>query len=128
MKNMEQDQPRSAAEKISLGVALCILLLMIGAIVFSWVSSEGSEAHFSITRQQVRAEGDQFYLPLVVINEGDETASQILIEGTLTVDGKEESADTTVDFIPGHAEAEVVLIFSADPRDAEVRVASYQDP
>jgi uncharacterized protein (TIGR02588 family) len=121
-------QPRTAAERVALTIAGLILAVVIGLIVFLSITSEHTPPRFDVTRGQLRAEKGVFYLPVTVTNQGDETASQVTLEGSLMVDGTEESASTTFDFIPGHSEVEAVLIFRADPQDATIGVVSYQKP
>jgi uncharacterized protein (TIGR02588 family) len=121
-------QPRTAAERVALTIAALILAVVIGMIVFLWITSEHAPPRFEVTRGELRTENGAFYLPVTVTNQGDETASQVTLEGSLTVDGAEESATTTFDFIPGHSEVEAVLIFRADPQEATIGVVSYQEP
>ena len=120
--------PRTAAEWVSLAIALILLAGVAGAIVWLWRGDPDQPARFRVERGAVRREGDQFYLPVAITNEGDRTGAQVLVEGTLAADGREEVAATTFDFIPGHSRVEGVLIFGRDPAGAAVRVASFQQP
>jgi uncharacterized protein (TIGR02588 family) len=114
---------------VSLGVALLVLAGVVGIILALWLEpSPGDPATFRIERGAVRSEGGRFYLPVTIMNEGDLTASQVTVEGELTVNGHKEEVSTTFDFIPGHAEVAGVLIFSHDPEAAEAQVSSYQQP
>jgi len=119
---------RSTAEWISLLVALAILAAVIGLVVWVWVRESGSPAQFTLERGATRQANEQFYLLVTIHNDGDLTASEVLLEGTLEVDGQEEAASTTFDFVPGHSEREATLMFSADPAEAELQVMSYQEP
>ena len=119
---------RSTAEWISLLVALAILAAVIGLVVWVWVCEAGSPAQFTVERGETRQANAQFYLLVTIHNDGDLTASEVLLEATLDVDGQEETASTTFDFVPGHSEREATLMFSADPAEAELQVMSYQEP
>ncbi|MES2459164.1 MAG: hypothetical protein V4671_01175 [Armatimonadota bacterium] len=135
-KNNHQESsnlPRSGAEWTSLIVALLLVLGVIGVIVALWIQDKGAPATFRVEKGAVRKAGNQYYLPVTVTNEGDATAAQVTVQGTLTgrnpnssVD--DEEATTTFDFVPAHAAADGVLIFRADPTEAEVQVTSYQLP
>lgn len=127
-QRVDESSTRTPAEWAALGVALLLLTTVVGIVVWLWVTDLGEPARFTITRGQLRSEKQQFYLPIVVMNTGDETASQVQLQGKLLVDGREEIVDTTFDFVPGHSQVEAILIFSADPGAAEVRVVSYQQP
>lgn len=121
-------QQRTAAEWISLIVAIGLLGIVIGLIVWVWLKEDGTPASFRIERGQIEQIDGQFYLSVSIHNEGDTTASEVTLEGSLEVDGGEENPATTFDFVPGHSDREATLIFSADPSAAEVRVVSYQAP
>lgn len=121
-------EPRTRAEKVSLTISLSLLLLVVGTVVALWLNPSTNPAQFKVTRGAIRVEGEVFYLPFVVNNEGDATGSQVTVTGSLEVDGKEEEASTTFDFIPGQSRAEGTLIFSSDPVSASVQVTSYQQP
>lgn len=119
---------RSSAEWISLVISLALLAGVVGLVVWVWVREAGSPAQFTVERGETRQANAQFYLFVTIHNDGDLTASEVLLEGTLEVDGQEETASTTFDFVPGHSEREATLIFSADPAEAELQVMSYQEP
>ena len=59
-----------------------------------------------------------------VVNEGDDTASAVDIEGVLGA----EQASATVDYVPGHGHAKAFLRFDADPRAASVTVKGWSAP
>ncbi len=124
----ESGQQRSTAEWLSLVISLLILATVVGLIVFLWITPSDEAARFSVQTEQVREVDGVFYLPVTVRNDGDSTASEVLLEGSLMVDGQEEAPTTTLDFVPGHSEREATLIFSADPAQAEIRIVSYQKP
>ena len=59
-----------------------------------------------------------------VVNEGDDTASAVDIEGVLGA----EQASATVDYVPGHGHAKAFLRFDVDPRAASVTVKGWSAP
>lgn len=120
--------PRTTAEWVSLGIALVLLAVVVGTVIALWINDSNQPARFRVDRHEARNEGDHFYLPITVTNEGDLTGAEVVVEGTLSEGGEEETATTTFDFIPSHSRAEAVLVFSRDPSQAVVRVMSYQKP
>ena len=128
MNKTDTSQTRTRAEWISLIVSIGLLLIVIGLIIWVWLKEGGTPATFRIERGAVEQVDDQYYLSVTIHNEGDTTASEVTLEGSLEVDGDEENPTTTFDFVPGHSDREATLIFSADPSAAELRVISYQDP
>jgi len=109
-------------------ISLLLLTAVVGLIGFLWITPTDEVPRFSVQRDQAREVDGVFYLPVTVHNHGDSTASQVLLEGSLMVDGQEQAPNTTLDFVPGHSDREATLIFSADPAQAEIRVVSYQKP
>jgi uncharacterized protein (TIGR02588 family) len=59
-----------------------------------------------------------------VKNDGDDTAAAVNIEAALG----DQTARATLDYVPGHGEAEAYLRFEADPRTAVVRVEGWSAP
>ena len=119
---------RSTAEWVSLGVALLLLAGVIGTVIALWLSPSEDAPRFTVEHGAVRSEAGRFYLPITVRNDGDQTASEVSVAGVVAADGREETATTTFDFIPGQTKVEGVLIFSRDPAAASVRVVSFQKP
>ncbi len=125
--SQRKENPRiSNPEKVSFVLSLIILAALVGAVLYIWISPTQKPARFSLERGAVRLEGDKYYLDITVKNTGDETAKEVWVDGRLSVGGKEEKASTIFGFIPGRSEEKGVLIFSADPTDAVIRVESYQ--
>jgi uncharacterized protein (TIGR02588 family) len=123
------DHPiRNRAEWISLGVSLTLLTGVVGTVIALWLNPSLQPARFSVEQGSVRAANEHYYLPVTVKNEGDATAAQVTVEGTLPTASDDEIATTTFDFVPARSDVEGVLIFSQDPTSATVRVVSYQQP
>lgn len=120
--------PRTTAEWVSLVVSLLLLAVVVGIVVKLWVGETDEPPRFKIETGAARNEAGLVYLPFTLTNDGDQTAAEVTVEGKLVAGGTEEISSTTFDFIPGHARQEGVLVFSADPASAEVRVTSYQQP
>lgn len=120
--------PRTPAEWVSLVISLVLLAGVVGAVLALWLEGTDAPARFRVERGAVRYEAGHYHLPITVANEGDATGAQVTVEGKLAAGGREEAPATTFDFIPGRSSAAGVLIFSAEPTAAEVRVVSYQQP
>jgi uncharacterized protein (TIGR02588 family) len=113
---------------VSLAVALLLVTGGVGVVVVLWLNSSNTQARFRVERGAIRNEAGQYYLPVTVTNEGDETGAQVTVEGRLRGTSGEEKAATIFDFIPARSSAEGVLVFTGEPSTAEVRVISYQQP
>lgn len=125
---MSEQPIRNRAEWISLGISLTLLAGVVATVVSVWLNPSLEPAEFTVERGQVRTANGHYYLPVTVKNEGDATAAEVTVEGSLDAAPDDEVATTTFDFVPAQSDAEGVLIFSQEPSGATVRVVSYQEP
>jgi len=131
---MSQDQsknkvaPRSTAEWVSLVVALLLLAGVVGIVISLWLNASDNQIQFEIELQPIYEQEGQFYLPIIIMNTSDKAAHVVTVEGKLTVEDKEEISTTTFDFVPPRSKVQSILIFSNNPKDAQVRVTSFQQP
>lgn len=125
---MTKQPIRNQAEWISLSISLTLLAGVVGTVISLWLHPSLKPAEFTVKRGQVRTSNNQYYLPVTIKNEGDATATQVTVEGTLETANTQETATTTFDFVPARSDAESVLIFNQEPTTASVRVVSYQEP
>ncbi|PZU96263.1 MAG: hypothetical protein DCF32_21840 [Leptolyngbya sp.] len=125
---MSEKPTRNRAEWFSLGISLTLLSAVVATVASLWLKPSLKPAEFTVKPGEVRPANDHYYLPITITNEGDATAAEVTVEGTLETTSPEEVAATTFDFIPARSQAEGVLIFSEEPSTASVRVISYQKP
>ena len=125
---MSEKPIRNRAEWFSLGISLTLLTGVVAMVASLWLHPSLKPAEFTVESGEVRAANDHYYLPVTIKNEGDATAAEVTVEGTLGTTSPEEVANTTFAFIPARSKAEGVLIFSEEPSTASVRVISYQKP
>jgi uncharacterized protein (TIGR02588 family) len=75
--------------------------------------------------------GGSYRVEVRVVNRGGRTAAQLKIEGTIEgPGGVPETSDTVIDYLPAHSTQPINLLFTRDPRRAQlaVRVVSFTDP
>lgn len=120
--------PRTAAEKVSLSISLIVLALVVGLVLYLWLSSKDKPALIRIERETARYENQEFYLPVTVINRGGAAATDVMIEGSLEGESEKEVATITFDFIPASSQAEGILVFTGDPASARLRLVSFRIP
>jgi uncharacterized protein (TIGR02588 family) len=120
--------PRTRAEWVSLGIALVLLAGVVGAVVALWLSPNDDPPRFRVEPGAVQRVGDRYQLPVRVRNAGDQTASEVTVEGRVPGGPAEEVAHTTFDFVPGRSTVEGTLIFSRPPEHATVAITSFQKP
>ena len=129
----EQDRERSIAEWVTLGISIAVVLAVVGLI--SLFSLRGGNAPPAIAVEPrmdaLRHDEGGFYLPVVVRNEGDRTAEDVVVSAELDAgEHPTETADFTITFLAGGDEVEGTFVFRSDPArgDLTVRVVSFLEP
>ncbi len=123
-----QEPGYSRAEWVSLGVSVVILGLLVGMVIFVWLSPVDRPARFEVRQGQIRVEGHSYYVDFTIENKGDQTGERVKVAGFIIVDSGREETSTTFDFVPGRSEEQGVLIFEHEPAGLVIRVISYQIP
>ncbi|HNR50356.1 MAG: hypothetical protein BWZ01_00836 [Deltaproteobacteria bacterium ADurb.BinA179] len=118
----------SIAEWVSLGISLSILAVIVGLVVWFWLSPADRLARFLVREGQTRMEDGLYYVDFTIENIGDETGEKVEVKGSITAGDHKEEASTVFDFVPGRSEEKGVLIFTRPPRGLVITVKSYQKP
>ena len=134
----EQDKPQAeerqtpAAEKFTLGLSILILLVVVGLIIYQALAGGSQPATFAVSPKfaQLREEGDLYYLPVEVTNQGNRTAEDVTVSFTLQTPGDNaESSSFTIRFLAGGATAQGVVVFRSLPTEDELsHTLSYVRP
>jgi uncharacterized protein (TIGR02588 family) len=130
--NNEQQQKRTPAEWVTFAIACSILSLLIGLVLYNWLTKKHEPPIISVTRNTpIRETQGQFYVPFTVTNTGGETAESVQIIAELRVNGEVlESGDQQIDFLSSGETQEGAFIFSRNPSQGQliVRTSSYKLP
>lgn len=122
----------SIAERFSFSIAIFILVLLLGLVIYSWRIQKHKPPVLTLTqREMIRQEQKQFYVPFTVLNEGGETAQSVQVIGEFYSNGTViEQGEQQIDYLSGGESASGAFIFSHNPQEGEVRirVASYKLP
>ncbi len=122
---------RSAAEWTTLAISIILILGLLALVTYVSMTG-GNEPPIVEARpldQEIRHEGESYYLPVAVTNRGGHTAEEVVIQAELTgSDGSAEESEFTLDFLAGGETREGTVIFTTDPSTGEltVDVASFQ--
>jgi uncharacterized protein (TIGR02588 family) len=122
---------RSAAERTTLAISIVLILALLALVTYVSVSG-GSEPPVVEARplnQEIRREGESYYLPVAVTNQGGRTAEEVVVQVELAAsDGSSEASEFTLDFLAGGETREGTAVFSMDPAAGEltIDVASFQ--
>lgn len=121
---------RSSAEWITFGVAMFILLGVVGLIIAEAATTHTPPQPVATRAAPDRRDGGRFFVPVEVRNHGDKTAAAVQVVARITVGGREHQADQLIDFLAGGESAHVEFVFEEDPSAGafSVGVASFQEP
>ena len=65
-------------------------------------------------------------MPALAHNDGDRSAQSVTLLATATVNGREEEAEVTIDYLPAGTDVELAFGFSGEPESAvSVRVTGF---
>lgn len=122
---------RNWLEWVILVASAVVVVALVGYLLVAGLTDGGPAEIVADVRASEASEGPDggWLVPLTVLNEGGRAAVSIVIEGTATVAGREETSELTVDILAAQSEVELVLGFSAQPDgEVEVRVVGFETP
>ena len=115
-----EDKPESPAKQklefIAALVGAVLALGTLGIIVWDGIQEEGRPALVTLRAEAVHPHEGGFVVEIVAENAGDDTAADLLVEGSLMQGGEAvEKSEATLDYLPSHSERRGGLIFARDP-------------
>ena len=126
-----RQRARSGAEWTTLGISISIILTLLALVTY--VSIGGGDAPPIVEArpldQEIRHEGESYYLPVAVTNRGGRTAEEVVVQAELAGnDGSSEASEFTLDFLAGGEMREGTVVFATDPSAGEltIDIASFQ--
>jgi uncharacterized protein (TIGR02588 family) len=131
----ERTRPRarSAAEWTTLGISIILILALLALVTYVSITG-GNQPPIVEARpldQEIRHEGESYYLPVAVTNRGGRTAEEVVVQAELAgSDGSSDASEFTLDFLAGGETREGTVVFATDPSAGEltIDVASFQSP
>lgn len=118
---------RPLAEKVTFGISLALLLLLVGTLVAFQLVSGDDPAVIDVKPDfgGVRSEGGRYYLPVEVTNLGHQTPDAVQIDFELAASQGEPTA-ATLDFafVAGGETLEGELAFDDRPTDDALSVTA----
>ena len=134
-KRGEPEEPARRAkrrlEAASALVGAALAAATLAVIIWDGVGGEGRPALVNLQAGAVHPHAAGFVVEVVAHNAGDETAADLLVEGTL-MRGEEavETSEATFDYVPSQSRRRGGLVFSQDPRrfELKLRAKGYVEP
>ena len=124
---------RTAAEWTTLAISVSLIVALVALVTYVSISG-GNEPPIVEARpllEEIRREGQSYFLPVAVTNRGGRTAEEVLIQAELAGgDGSSQQTEFTLDFLAGGETREGTVVFATDPAAGEltIDVASFQQP
>ena len=120
-KSSTPDQP--VLQWIMAGLGLILTLAAAGVIVHEAIQPPSPpDLTAEVTATRPAAAG--FVAEIEIRNEGRDTAAAVQVEGR----SGEDTASTTIDYVPGKGRTAVALAFPGAPAPVEARVTGWSEP
>lgn len=129
-KRGAQHAVRTRPEWITFGVSALILMVVVGLLVGRAFHTEATAAPVADRPGAPRQVGDQFFVPVEIVNRGDLGAAEVQVVAELTIDGNTTSGDQVIDFLGGGETQELTFVFADDPAEGElvIEVVGFAEP
>jgi uncharacterized protein (TIGR02588 family) len=114
---------RTGAEWVSFGAAVAVLAVVVVLIAAQMTGAQSPPAPIAARHGRVREVKGRYFVPVRVVNEGDETAADVQVSAELTIGGETTEGDQTIDFLAGDEEEDLTFAFDDDPADGELVIS-----
>jgi uncharacterized protein (TIGR02588 family) len=113
---------------IAAAVSGVLLACLVGYLAYdAFHATDPPRIVVAVSEDEVRLVDGHAYVPVDIVNEGDESATQIVIE--VSGEGAVEGLETVVDYLAGGESHRVVaLVANGAPGSFRARIVSYQEP
>ena len=123
---------RTGAEWVTLGASVLIVLALAGLVLYQQFTQGTKPPTIQIEPKlnEMRQEGDAYYLPVEVTNTGEKTAESIEVQFSLDPgEGEPEAAAFSVQFLAGGESENQTIVFQSDPSKGKLtHVVAFSVP
>jgi len=115
---------RHVAEVVTLVVSIAVVALLVAGVLYVQVARGDRLPAIDVTvsLDEVRADGERFYLPVKIENTGDQAAEAVRVVVLQRVGERDLEHELLIDYLAGRGSADATAVLTRDPREAEVRV------
>ncbi|WP_310467298.1 hypothetical protein [Sphingomonas sp.] len=127
----QQRDPVPPLEWAAAAFGLVAALLLLGIIGREAVAGNDESVPVLVAEvERVAATPTGHVVEFRVRNLAGQTVAAVQVEGTINPGPEEEVSSASIDYVPGRSQASGGLIFTNDPRSAELelRVTGYEIP
>jgi uncharacterized protein (TIGR02588 family) len=121
---------RRAPEWIVFGISALVLLAIVAALIVLAFQGSDPAAPVAETPGAVRQVGERFFVPVQIVNDGDESAAQVQVQAELTIGGTTSTGEQVIDFLGRGERRQLTFVFEDDPGAGElaIGVVSFAEP
>ncbi len=134
-EKQNSDKPESPAKRrlefVAALIGAGLALTTLGIIVWDGIADAGRPAFVTLRAGDIHPYAGGAVVEIVAINSGDQTATELLVEGSLVQgDRVLETSEATFDYVPSRSERRGGLVFTLDPKGLELRLRAkgYIEP
>ena len=127
----EESRAKRRLETIAAAVGAILALATLSIIAWDGIADQGRPALITLRASAVHAYEDGFVVEIVAQNGGDDTAAELLVEGTLQKGAETvETSEVLFDYVPSRSSRRGALYFRQDPRQCALllRAKGYREP
>lgn len=134
MMKFKREQPdQTIAERVTFAISAALLLGLVGSVIWLEAGRGDAPPSFTVTPDVAKAEerSGQWYVPVSVKNDGDETADAVRIDIVREENGEEaERSELEFTFLAGGETEEALIAFDVEPAkdDLVVDVLTSTEP
>ncbi|CAN5614956.1 hypothetical protein BH23CHL5_BH23CHL5_13420 [soil metagenome] len=125
-------QPRSTSEWVTLFLSVAIVGGVVVMIVWLMISGADDPPILvtDVEMNNVTESEAGYLLPIIVSNDGDRAAIEVVVEVTLSREEIDETSAFTIMLLPSKQQDTGFVVFANDPREhtLEVGIRSFQEP
>ncbi|MFB2935223.1 hypothetical protein ACE1B6_08080 [Aerosakkonemataceae cyanobacterium BLCC-F154] len=119
-------------EWIIFAVGLILVVSTLGYLIYDATTVSEAPPNIEVKIGETQPQGQNFLVPVIATNKGEQTAETVQIEVILENNGKEEeSAEMEIQFLPRGAKRSGWVTFEKDPRTVEkikTRAVGFEKP
>jgi len=126
----QRDKPKAPlSEWIIAAVGLIVVTGAVAAMLYEAVAGDHSPPSIRLSVMSIEDTRNGWRVEIAAYNEGGQTASEVLVEGSLP-DTEGETAEATFDFLPPKSERRGGLFFKTEPTEQSLtlRTLGYREP
>ena len=128
----KEQKKRTGAEWFTLAISVLIVLVLAGLVIYQEVArgTEPPVIEVQPRLEEVRQEGNTYYVPVEIANKGERTAEDVEGQISLEIEGEEpETIAFAVKFLAGGETDEQTAAFQNDPSKGKLtHVIAFSTP